>query len=97
MNGRPRFIYHPAPGPRVDGRIVKPEPVDLGDDLEFALEWISHRLGIRRPAPDMPAFFTAEALPLAQLDQRSNRSRRSRPSADESAEQPAEPLLLEID
>jgi hypothetical protein len=43
-----RVIYHPAPAPDRSGRIVVPEPVEIGSHLPTAFAWIRRRLALRR-------------------------------------------------
>jgi hypothetical protein len=43
-----RVIYHPAPAPDRIGRLVVPEPVEIGSDLPKSFAWIRRRLALRR-------------------------------------------------
>lgn len=61
---RPRFIYHPAPGPRPNGEFETPPPIELGRDARFALRWIRRRLGVVTPSSATVAspLFSSEVI-----------------------------------
>lgn len=66
---RPRFIYHPAPGPRPNGEFETPPPIELGRDAPFALRWIRRRLGVVTPPPSSVAnpLFSGEVIDVEAM------------------------------
>ena len=46
-----RIIYHPAPFPGPDGMPRKPDPINLGGDLELAVAWMRRRLSLYEAPP----------------------------------------------
>lgn len=46
-----RIVYHPAPFPDQRGQLQTPPTVDLGDDIDTALEWMRRRLSVRSGPP----------------------------------------------
>jgi hypothetical protein len=61
---RVRFVYHPAPGPTKEGVVSSPDPIDLGEDLDFVITWVRHRLALNR----LPASPWVTNEPITHLD-----------------------------